>query len=418
MTKADLPEKLAASRQIAAIATAFFLPFSTSGQAIAVSIFIVLALLTLDRPRFHATLRKPAAWLPVALFALLLIGVTWSTQPLGDAIKWVGPYAKLLLIPLLLATAFTQRDALQIGYGFLAACLMVLLLSWVAFLWPTGPWTWFKSPGVPFKDNAVQSSCFALCAFGLGIGAMRVWAGDNRRAIAMAVLALLFFADIFLIYPSKTGVIGTLALLALFAIHAGGWRRALVIATAAIVVMGIALVASPQAQRRIADISSNISNDSGRNPRSDESISTGARMDFWTKAVVFVKQAPLIGHGTGSIRPLYQSLEATQPSPYGSATADPHNQTLHILLQVGIPGVVLLWALWLAHARMFFARDIASVFGQAIVLQNVLGGLFNSHISAVTQGMLYCLAVGLMGALLRPAAIRIGQTASVSNNAA
>ena len=141
-------------------------------------------------------------------------------------------------------------------------------------------------------------------------------------------------------------------------------------------------------------------------------------MDFWTKAVVFVKQAPLIGHGTGSIRPLYQSLEATQPSPYGSATADPHNQTLHILLQVGIPGVVLLWALWLAHARMFFARDIASVFGQAIVLQNVLGGLFNSHISAVTQGMLYCLAVGLMGALLRPAAIRVGQTASVSNNAA
>lgn len=400
MTKADLPEKLAASRQIAAIATAFFLPFSTSGQAIAISVFAVLALLTLDRRRFAATMRHPAAWLPVALFVLLAIGTLWSLQPLGGAVKWLGPYAKLLLIPLVMATAVSSREALQIAYGFLAACILVLALSWAAFLWPTGPWAWFKSPGVPFKDNAVQSSCFALCAFGLAIGAMHAWATERRRAIAMIALALLFFADIFLIYPSKTGVIASLALLGLFALHAGGWRRALIIAAAAIAVMGIALVASPQAQRRIAEISSNIEADSGKQPISGEAISTGARIDFWTKAVEFVKQAPLTGHGTGSIQPLYQSLEATRPSPYGSATADPHNQTLHILLQVGLVGAVLLWAMWLTHARLFLARDVASIFGQAIVLQNVIGGLFNSHISSVTQGMLYCLAVGLFGALV------------------
>eukprot|EP01035_Chromulina_nebulosa_P065952 gene65952-90239_t len=175
MTKDDLPRNLATARQIAAIATGFTLPFSTSGQAIAVSIFAVLALLTLDRPRFVATLRTPAAWLPVALFALILVGVLWSMQPLGAAIKWVGPYAKLLLIPLAMATAFTPRQALQIAYGFLGACIVILAMSWASFLWPTGPWSWFKTPGVPFKDNAVQSGCFALCAFGLAIGAIRIW---------------------------------------------------------------------------------------------------------------------------------------------------------------------------------------------------------------------------------------------------
>lgn len=400
MTKADLPEKLAASRQIAAIATAFFLPFSTSGQAIAVSVFAVLALLTLDRDKFIATLRKPAAWLPVALFALLAVGTLWSLLPLGGAIKWLGPYAKLLLIPLVMATAISSRDALHIAYGFLAACVMVLALSWIAFLWPSGPWDWFKSPGVPFKDNAVQSGCFALCAFGLAIGAMHTWADDRRKAIAMIVLALFFFADIFLIYPSKTGVIAALALLGLFAIHAGGLRRALIVGAAAIAVMGIAFVASPQAQKRLTEITNNITTDGVSRMQNEEAFSTAARLDFWRKGVGFAKEAPLFGHGTGSIRPLYERLEASQPSPLGEPPADPHNQTLHIMLQVGLVGALMLWAMWFVHAKLFMGRDVACIFGQAMVLQNVIGGLFNSHISSVTQGMLYCLAVGLLASLV------------------
>lgn len=399
MTKDDLSRTLAASRQAAAIATGFFLPFSTSGQAIAVSVFAVLALLTLDPGRFADTIRRPAAWLPAALCALIILGVLWSPQPFGVAAKWIGPYAKLLLIPLAMATAFSRRDVLRVAYGFLAGCLIVLTLSWAAFLWPTGPWTFFKSPGVPFKDNAVQSSCFALCAFGLAIGALHLWARDSRRAIALVVLSLLFFADIFLIYPSKTGVIAALAMLGLFGLHVGGWRRAALIVVIAAAVMGTAYAVSPQAQQRVADIIANF-NAKKMQASNSEAVSTESRIDFWTKASEFVAQAPLLGHGTGSIQPMYQSLEATRPSPYGSATADPHNQTLHTVLQVGLVGGVLLWAMWLTHARLFLGRGIAQAMGQAIVLQNIIGGLFNSHISAVTQGMLYCTAVGMLGALV------------------
>ena len=439
MTKDEVSGKLAEARHYAAIATAFALPLSTSAQAITVSIFAVLALLTLDRARFEATLRMPAAWLPVALFALIALGTLWSVQPtFGLAAKWIGPYARLLLIPLVMATAMTPKQALQIGYGFLAACLIILALSWASFLWPTGPWTWFKGPGVPVKDNAVQSGCFALCAFALALGAFPIWRrGDRRRALTMAVLALLFFADIFLLYISKTGAIMAGALLALLLIHVQGWKRRVLVAVPAVMVLAAALFASAPAQQRLAEISSDIkatskntaavpalpappaaSNAPAALPapapeqpaaapapaivadNAVETVSTGARLDFWSKAIGFMKAAPLLGHGTGSIRPLYQSLEATRPSPYGEATPDPHNQTLHVVLQVGLIGGALLWAMWIAHARLFLARDMASVFGQAIVLQNVIGGLFNSHISAVTQGMLYCLAVGLLGAVV------------------
>lgn len=398
MNTKNLSQNLVTSRQVAAIATAFMLPLSTSGQAIAVTLLAVFALLTLDRQQFNATLRKPAAYLPVALFCLIVIGVAWSTQPFGLAIKWVGPYAKLLLIPLLMATAFTPRQVLQIGYGFLAACLILLALSWAALLWPSGPWTWFKSPGVPVKDNAVQSTCFVLCAFGLAMGAVRSWTnGNKRRAIALIVLTLLFFADVFLIYLSKTGALMAFALLGLFLLQVGGIKRALLVAIPLVIVAAVALWSSAPAQRKLAEISTDLHAEN----MSGETVSTAARVDFWTKGLEFLKQAPVFGHGTGSIRPLYESLQATRPSPYGEATADPHNQFLHIALQLGLVGGALLLAMWFAHAWLFAHRDFASVIGLAVVLQNFVGSLFNSHLSTVTQGMLYCLAVGLLGALVQ-----------------
>ena len=75
MTPASLSERLLMSRQIAAVATAAMLPFSTSGQAIALSIFVVLALLTVKREQWLATLATPAAAIPVALYALIVIGM-------------------------------------------------------------------------------------------------------------------------------------------------------------------------------------------------------------------------------------------------------------------------------------------------------------------------------------------------------
>jgi O-antigen ligase len=397
VTWQDLPLNLGNARQVSAIATAFTLPLSTTGQNITVAIFMVLALITLDVARFRATLRSAAGYLPVALFALILIGVLWSMQPYGLAIRSVSPYAKLLLIPLVIATSFTPRQTLQIGCGFLAGCVVVLVISWVSLLWPSGPWYWFKSPGVPVKDNAVQSGCFALCAFGLAIGTVRTWLQGDRRAIAMRFLAILFFANIFLIYLSKTGMIMAGSLLALLILHTWNWRLALAIAAPAALIVAIALWLSGPAQLRLAEMSI----DMHASDRTGETLSTAARLDFWSKALVFVKEAPLLGHGTGSIKPLYQSMEATRPSPLGEARPDPHNQFLHVTPQVGLLGGVILLAMWAAHFRMFLHRDVVSIMGQAVVLQNVVGSLFNSHLATVTQGMLYCLAVGVLGAAVQ-----------------
>lgn len=405
MTRVDVSRHLLNARQIAAVLTAFALPLSTSGQAIGVGILIVLCLLTLDRARIAATATQPAAFIPVLLVALILIGVTWSMSPLPVAAKaGVEPYAKFLLIPLLMACRFTPRQLLQIGVGFLVGCTVVLAISLTSILWPTGPWGFFKSPGVPFKDNAVQSACFALCAFGLAIAAINLWSvGRHRSAILSIALAVLFFGDIFLIFVSKTGIISAFALLGLLLLHAGGWRRVIVIMLPVVVLIAVVVVVAKPERLRITEIMHDVGANAASPASNTENISTASRLDFWHKAAGFVTASPLIGYGTGSIRPLYQTVEATQPSPYGSATHDPHNQILHVTLQVGIIGALLLIAMWIAHGMLFTGRDVVSLFGQAVVLQSVIGCLFNSHLASVTQGMLYCLAIGLLGAVV-PAA--------------
>jgi O-antigen ligase len=401
MTPGSLSERLLIGRQMAAVATAAMLPLSTSGQAIALSAFVVLALLTVPREQWLATLATPAAAIPVGLYALIVIGMLWSPTPFAPG-GGVGHYAKLLLIPVAMACAFTPRQGLQIGYGFLAGCLVVLVFSFLSFfMFPPPPFR-HAMDGVPVKDNAVQSGCFALCAFALALGGVSAWVADNRRrAVAMMILALVFLADVFMIYISKTGVLMTAALVGLFVVQAGGWRRSLLIATPIVLIAAVALWTSPPAQRRLAEITTDIhAVDSGKGD-SEASLSTASRLDFWSKAVGFIEQAPLFGHGTGSTKSLYQSLEATRPSPYGEAVPDPHNQFFAIAIQVGLVGGAILLAMWVVHFSMFIGGSFACAIGQAVVIQNFIGSLFNSHLSTVTQGMLYCLAVGLLGGIVQ-----------------
>ena len=228
-------------------------------------------------------------------------------------------------------------------------------------------------------------------------------AGNRRRAVAMIILALVFLADIFMIYISKTGVLMTAALIALFVVHAEGWKRSLLIAVPIALVVAIALWSSAPAQRRLAEIATDIHAVDGDKGSSEATLSTASRLDFWSKAVEFIKEAPLFGHGTGSTKSLYQSLEATRPSPYGEAVPDPHNQFFAIAIQVGLVGGAILLVMWTVHFSMFIGGGFASAIGQAVVIQNFIGSLFNSHLSTVTQGMLYCLAVGLLGGVVQRA---------------
>jgi O-antigen ligase len=336
----------------------------------------------------------------LVLFGLILVGMLWSPTPFASG-GGASHYAKLLLIPITMASDFTNNQARQIGLAFLAGCLVILVLSLVSFFVVLPP-PFHSTPGVPLKDNAVQSGCFALSSFGLALIGIHAWRTGNRRgALTAMIFALLFFSDIFLIFFSKTGILGTAALVVLLAVHIGGWRISVSLATAIAIAVLIGLWWSPQARARLTEVLTDIRSVRTQTEESEPTLSTASRIDFWRKAVEFIEEAPLFGHGTGSTKFLYQSLEATRPSPYGEAVPDPHNQFFAITIQVGLVGGMLLLVMWSVHFFAVLGRDPTSAIGQAIVIQNFVGSLFNSHLSTVTQGTLYCLAIGLLAGLLK-----------------
>jgi O-antigen ligase len=60
-------------------------------------------------------------------------------------------------------------------------------------------------------------------------------------------------------------------------------------------------------------------------------------------------------------------------------------------------GVVVLLVLWVAHFALLRGGTLMAWFGLMIVVENVVGSLFNSYLFEFTQGWLYVLGVGIIG---------------------
>jgi O-antigen ligase len=163
--------------------------------------------------------------------------------------------------------------------------------------------------------------------------------------------------------------------------------------TAAIVLGIIAWTSSPYLRERTEALQT----EAQKYETTNERTSTGERLEFWKKSLEFIRQVPVIGHGTGSIRTLFEKAAAGQTGAAGVAAANPHNQTLAVGIQLGVLGSAVLWAMWVAHFLRFRGNDLIAWIGILIIAQNVIGSLFNSHIFDFVQGWVYVVGTGVAG---------------------
>ena len=126
----------------------------------------------------------------------------------------------------------------------------------------------------------------------------------------------------------------------------------------------------------------------------------GERLEFWRKSLGFIKEAPLFGHGTGSIRDQFRRSVAGQSGMAAEVAANPHNQTLAVGIQLGLVGIAVLLAMWIAHLALFRSDSFAAWVGLVVVVQNIVGSLFNSHLFDFTQGWAYVIGVGVAGGIV------------------
>jgi hypothetical protein len=77
-------------------------------------------------------------------------------------------------------------------------------------------------------------------------------------------------------------------------------------------------------------------------------------------------------------------------------SANPHNQTLAVGIQIGLVGIAVLLAMWTAHLALFRSNSFPAWVGLVVVMQNVIGSLFNSYLFASLMVGLTSLASGLL----------------------
>jgi len=392
-------ERLRSMADCAAVAVALSLPWSTSLTGVFVGVWAVVLAPTLDWRMLRGSLDIPAAALPVALCLLAVVGTAWSDAAFSEQFSELKAYLRFLAIPLLLLQFQRSGRGHWVALGFLASSTVLLGISWMHVFVPALAWPSRFGAGVPVKDYTIQSSEFLICGFALAHMTLTSWrAGRAPLSMLFGILALVFFANISFVAIGRGTLVAGFILLGVFVFQRFSPKHAAAIAVLALTAVSCVTLTSPYLRSRIADIQKEMVDYRGGLP-AYEASSVGYRVEFWTKAMAIVARSPIIGHGTGSTREMYQQA-AGRKGLAAAVTDNPHNQTLIIAIPLGLLGTALLFAVWIAHLRLFRPAGLAGWIGLGVVVQNMVAGLFNVSLFEFTMGWFYIFAVGVLGGII------------------
>ncbi|UPK08297.1 O-antigen ligase family protein [Bradyrhizobium sp. 170] len=384
-----------------AVLVAALLPWSTSGVSIGIVLWLAAIATTLELRPFLHSLKRPICVLPIALVALAAMGTLWSDAPWSARTYALSPATKLLVLPFLLYHFERSTRGMWVFIAFLASCTLLTVASWIVAI---DPGLSLKAPGEPtghgiFVKNYIdQSQEFLLCTVVLAFPIITLLReGNVRQALLLTLVAANFVVNMVFVVVSRTALVTLPVMLAVFAMAHLKWRTNVMLLVAAVVFGALAWTVSPQLQAT----TDKFTRDYRIYKELNQPTSVGLRLEFWEKSLRFFAEAPVIGHGTGSTRRLFEAA-ATGPAVLAQAQVigNPHNQTLNVAVQWGTIGVVILYAMWFSHFALFRGEGLAAWIGLMVVLQNMFSSLFNSHLFDFHEGWMYVLGVGVAGGMV------------------
>jgi O-antigen ligase len=386
-----------------AILIAILLPWSTSGVGIAVVLWVAALIPTVEPRALWRSLGRPAAWLPIAFFGLALIGMLWSHAPWSERLEALSPAAKFLMLPLLIYHFGRTERGVKVFVAFLVSCVALAVVSCIVALNPElsaklyfshGPY--LPVSGIFVKNYIDQGQEFSLCAVALAYPVVTSWReGRTKRALLLAAVALALVANMMFVVISRTALVTIPVLLVIFLLLHLRPRMALGALAVMVLLAVAAWYASPHLRTTVGKFFIDYRETEVQNNQSG----MGSRLIYWSKSLKFFAAAPVIGHGTGSTRGLFEQAAVGEIGALAQVVRDPHNQTLNVAIQWGAIGVIVLYAMWIAHLLLFRGEGLVNWIGLLVVIQNVLTSTLNSHLFDFSEGWIYVLGVGIAGGM-------------------
>ena len=387
------------------IVTAASLPLSTAvTNAFGVLAFLCWALSGEWRPALRAIAAEPAAWLGFALLAALLAGTAWSRVPAAEALGAVVKYRELALFGIAMFLLQDARWRARVLWAFFAGALALLVLSYSISL---GLMHFADARGFSSAQNAVllknaitHGFIMSLLAYGAAVVAL---CNTGWRRWALGIVALLAAINVWFAVQGRTGYV-TLAVLLLWLAYR---RWSIKGFAAAALGLGIVLAAAyqwaPVFQMRVGLAVEEARDYSVQHNPGETSI--GSRLHFWKRSAQWLAQHPLLGSGTGAWREaFYEATEGDPPFMHSRDRNHPHNEYVHLAVQLGPMGLALFVALLIvAFRRAAFLLGEYAALAQGLVLAFAVGSLFNDLLLDTTEAHLWAVLGGaLFGAALNP----------------
>jgi len=375
----------------AAVGVAVALPWSTSAVGIAIAIWIVVLLPSLDTVSLKRELLTPAGGFPVVLWCLGVLGMLWADVSWHDRLAGLDSFHRLLVIPLLLAQFRRSGNGIWVACGFFISSIALLSASYaIAFAFGD---RWHGVYGVPVHDTIFQGSIFLICGFGaIGYAALTRSKGAKLWPIATLAIGVLFLLNFAFVTTSRIALVIAPLLLVLLGWRLLRWQGALAALLLAAMVGSAMWAASPILRDRITQSIVEF-----QKYRADEGTSIAQHIVFLKGSLSIIASGPIIGHGTGSIVEEFRRITAGKSGVAATPTVNPHNQTFAVAIQLGLVGAVVLWAMWIAHIALFSGPSAVAWLGLALVAENVLSSPVHSHLFDFNNGWLYVFGVGALG---------------------
>ena len=211
----------------------------------------------------------------------------------------------------------------------------------------------------------------------------------------LSLLALGFVMNILYVATGRTTLVIIPVLFVVLCVREFGWKGTAAALIIAVIALLFVWASSPYLRDRVLAVPQELTT-----YRADLPTSAGQRLDYWKKSLSFLTAAPVFGHGTGTILETFRRSAGTEANELGIMSANPHNQTLTVALQLGMVGTAVLYAMWLSHLLLFCRAGFTSWIGLMIVVSGIVGSLFNSFLFDFTQGWIYVFGVGVAGGVL------------------
>lgn len=325
----------------------------------------------------------PVATWALALFVCFIVGVSYGSAALNDALSTLKKYRELFFIAVLIPFLRIERYRDWAWKAFILASILTLLGS---YLMDTGILGVVKQHSPSFKSRITHSIFIAFFAF---FCLHRIVDGPtyNRFFIALFCLSL---GDLFFVVEGRTGQLIVIALILLFTLQRLGNKGRLL--TVIIVSLSLTLFVSfSDKAERIYEGVDNTRNYLNNNDE-NRPTSMGIRYKFWENSLKLVAEKPWFGYGTGSFAEEYKRVTDTHPDN----RKNPHNEFLLIAVELGLFGFLMY--LGFLFSQYYYSRtlpDPEKWLAQGLLLTLVITSLFNSPFLDHTEGHWFAVMIAL-----------------------